>query len=91
MTLRTSHATMSRSVPQHSSQSETIQDETASEPKLTQAQAAVWQGDPATDADDRQRAIREAAYRRFEERGCVHGRDLEDWLEAEAQVESSRD
>jgi DUF2934 family protein len=49
------------------------------------------QRDPAAGSDNRHQTIREAAYRRFEARGRVHGRDLEDWLEAEAQLESSRD
>ena len=30
--------------------------------------------------------IREHAYRFFEERGCEHGHDLEDWLRAEAET-----
>jgi Protein of unknown function (DUF2934) len=34
----------------------------------------------------REKLVREAAYRRFESRGGVHGRDKEDWLEAEREV-----
>lgn len=30
--------------------------------------------------------IRRRAYHFFEERGCEHGHDLEDWLRAEAEV-----
>ena len=30
--------------------------------------------------------IRMRAYQLFEQRGCQHGSDLEDWLQAEAQV-----
>ena len=30
--------------------------------------------------------IRVRAYRFFEERGCEHGHDLEDWLRAEAEI-----
>ena len=30
--------------------------------------------------------IRVRAYQFFEERGCEHGHDLEDWLRAEAEV-----
>jgi hypothetical protein len=30
--------------------------------------------------------IRERAYHYFEQRGCEHGHDLEDWLRAEAEV-----
>lgn len=35
---------------------------------------------------DREQAIREAAYACFEARGCVPGHELDDWLQAEAQV-----
>jgi len=30
--------------------------------------------------------IREHAYRFFEERGCEHGHDLEDWRRAEVEI-----
>ena len=30
--------------------------------------------------------IRVRAYRLYEERGCEHGHDLEDWLQAEAEI-----
>ena len=30
--------------------------------------------------------IRVRAYQLYEERGCEHGHDLEDWLRAEAEV-----
>lgn len=30
--------------------------------------------------------IRARAYHFFEERGCQHGHDLEDWLRAEAEI-----
>ena len=32
--------------------------------------------------------IREAAYSRYADRGYEHGHDLEDWLEAEAEIEA---
>ena len=48
------------------------------------AAAAVAQ--PMPD-EQREVAIRQAAYALFEARGCVYGHELEDWLEAEAQVE----
>lgn len=35
---------------------------------------------------DPEQAIREAAYACFEARGCVPGHELDDWLQAEAQV-----
>jgi hypothetical protein len=31
-------------------------------------------------------SVAERAYRRFEERGREHGRDLDDWLEAEREL-----
>ena len=30
--------------------------------------------------------VRIRAYRLYEERGCEHGYDLEDWLQAEAEI-----
>ena len=30
--------------------------------------------------------IRKRAYELFETRGCQHGHDMEDWLEAEAEI-----
>jgi hypothetical protein len=35
----------------------------------------------------RQARIREAAYARYEGRGCLHGHDVDDWLAAEADVD----
>ena len=34
--------------------------------------------------------IQQKAYELFEQRGCEHGHDLEDWLEAERLVRSGR-
>jgi hypothetical protein len=31
-------------------------------------------------------AVRERAYQLFEQHGCEHGHDLEDWLQAEAEI-----
>jgi Protein of unknown function (DUF2934) len=41
----------------------------------------------AIDADLRHRMISEAAYHRYTERGYADGYDLDDWLQAEAQVD----
>jgi hypothetical protein len=44
---------------------------------------------PAIKMLDRQEIenlIREQAYKLFEQRGCSHGSDLEDWLQAERMV-----
>lgn len=40
-----------------------------------------------TTDEQRRRMIEETAYARYTERGYVHGRDLEDWLVAEAHVD----
>src|SRR5206468_3669094 len=39
------------------------------------------------DPDLRRRMISEAAYKRYAERGCRDGYELDDWLEAEAEVD----
>lgn len=41
----------------------------------------------AIDSDLRQRMISDAAFRRYAERGYVDGFDVEDWLQAEAEVD----
>jgi Protein of unknown function (DUF2934) len=38
---------------------------------------------------NREQAIREAAYALFQARGCEPGHDLDDWLQAEAQVQQA--
>lgn len=45
-------------------------------------------GKPTSEDDVRRRQalIAERAYALFLERGCTHGHDLEDWLQAEAIV-----
>jgi len=35
-------------------------------------------------------AIREHAHQLFEQRGCEHGHDLDDWLKAEAEIASKK-
>ena len=37
---------------------------------------------------EREERIKEAAYGRYADRGYEHGHDLEDWLEAEAEIDS---
>ena len=58
----------------------------AAQPAAAETAAATAQ--PVPD-EQRLQAIRQAAYALYEARGCVYGHALEDWLEAEAQVESS--
>jgi hypothetical protein len=41
----------------------------------------------AIDSDLRQRMISETAFRRYVERGYLDGYDVEDWLQAEAEVD----
>ena len=55
----------------------TINRETTSAPKRAQRVDSI-------DIDVREVARR--AYARFTERGCEHGHDVEDWLEAEAEL-----
>jgi len=43
---------------------------------------------PSIGAEERLRMIREVAYSFYERRGFVQGHDLEDWLEAEADVDA---
>jgi hypothetical protein len=56
----------------------------AAQPAAAETAAATAQ--PMPD-EQRLQAIRQAAYALYEARGCVYGHALEDWLEAEAQVE----
>lgn len=39
---------------------------------------------------DPQESIRVRAYELFEQRGCEHGHDMEDWLQAEQEVTTVR-
>jgi hypothetical protein len=43
---------------------------------------------PAISTDERERLIRDAAYLRYQQGGCVEGHDVEDWLAAEAEVDA---
>jgi len=44
--------------------------------------------DELVDPELRQRMISEAAYRRYAERNYADGYDLDDWLQAEAEIDS---
>ncbi len=44
---------------------------------------------PSATSLDREQAVREAAYACFEARGCEPGRELDDWLKAEAMVQQT--
>ena len=62
--------------------------------KKTPSQASTIGDQPRASADDSARTqglthdeIAEAAYRRYLNRGSEHGRDLEDWVEAERELQ----
>jgi hypothetical protein len=46
---------------------------------------------PTATGGDLQEQIKRRAYQLFEERGNIHGHDLEDWLQAEIEVLDARD
>ena len=53
----------------------------------TQQQTQHAQAPAATSPTDRYQSIAEAAYLRAEHRGFLPGCELQDWLEAEAEVD----
>ena len=53
-------------------------------PKSAKATAAPVQ--QVSVSTDFQEAIRSRAYSIYEQRGCQHGHDVDDWLIAEAEV-----
>jgi hypothetical protein len=60
-------------------------------PKATAARAPVRKSSaekpsPPVSSDDLQRLVAEAAYYRAQKRGFEPGYELEDWVEAEAEV-----
>ena len=44
----------------------------------------------ADESTSREERIARRAYRRFEERGGEHGRDMDDWLEADRELNEQR-
>lgn len=61
----------------------TAEDEAGTTPDQPFAEGAQ----DAVDPDLRHRLISEAAFRRYTERGYADGYDLDDWLQAEAEVD----
>lgn len=62
----------------------------APSPELESAGAPVAEGDRAEPAQDsRENRVRRAAYARYEQRGKEGGHEVEDWLNAEAEVTAS--
>lgn len=51
--------------------------------------AALIDADNGVDLDDRQQRIATAAYYKAEARGFVPGLEMEDWLEAEDEVDAA--
>ena len=44
----------------------------------------------ASSVGNTEEIIRERAYRLFEQRGCEHGHDVDDWLQAEVEVKGKK-
>jgi hypothetical protein len=66
---------------------------TGSAPAAAGAQPPIDRGPlrfptPADQPPTREERVREAAYRRFVERGGQHGDDMRDWLEAEREIDA---
>jgi hypothetical protein len=57
-------------------------------PETTDTSSAVNKPTAANESE-REGRIAKRAYERFEERGREHGRDLEDWLDAEREIAES--
>lgn len=58
---------------------------------LGEAESAVTDDASApVEGESREGAIRRAAHEAYQHRGGAPGSDIEDWLEAEAQVERQR-
>jgi hypothetical protein len=55
--------------------------------RRSSAGSVVAPANSAVTPDERHRMIAEAAYRRAEQRGFTDGDPLQDWLEAETQIE----
>ncbi len=60
-----------------------------SEPAVEKHASPAFSSLSHVDAEIRNRRIAEAAYYRAEARGFVDGYELEDWLEAEAEIDQS--
>lgn len=55
----------------------------AAAPEVSETSVAAPAATPVINYGD---AVRERAYQLFEERGCQHGHDVEDWLRAEYEI-----
>lgn len=59
-----------------------------SEQIATRHEQSISRSDQASSGDDRHARIAALAYVLYERYGCQAGRDVENWLEAERQVQS---
>jgi hypothetical protein len=59
----------------------------AAPPAVGEPQPSTPPETAASDAEKREALIRIAAYSFYERRGCVSGHELEDWLQAEMEVD----
>lgn len=51
--------------------------------------SVIFEDDPAPGADDRLEKIAVAAYYKAEARGFMPGQEMDDWLEAEAEIDET--
>jgi hypothetical protein len=58
-------------------------------PTAKQASRSAIGGGRSTSPEDREAMIREAAYYHYVQRGYAPGHDIDDWLEAEAELASA--
>jgi beta-lactam-binding protein with PASTA domain len=49
----------------------------------------IIENDPSPGSEDRRNDIATAAYYKAESRGFIPGREMDDWLEAEAELSNS--
>ena len=54
--------------------------------KRRPSRRALQPDDERGQPDQAQPTIAHRAYTLYEQRGCIHGHDLEDWFEAERQI-----
>ena len=58
--------------------------------KIAKRPAAAAAGGPQNgNGHPPEEVIRQRAYELYEERGCINGLDIEDWLAAEAELQQS--
>ena len=58
----------------------------ALQPRITEESVAQLASRAGGWSADREERIRQRAYQLYEQRGCEHGHDVEDWLMAEREL-----